>query len=185
MAATRNARIRLEHILFHIRGVEETIAGISYETFRSVYYMELTVERAVAIICEAVRALPTDLLAKYPHGDWQNIIGIGNFIRHEYEKIDPEVVRSHRAISSCDFLGVAAQRPHHAAQCGAALLAAMGHVFQIVCHRSAFEARRCNRHDVHAVAAMRTGEQKARQVGWRNVLAVHDGVPDSPPSQLR
>jgi uncharacterized protein with HEPN domain len=92
MAATKNPRLRLEHILFHIRGVEETIAGISHETFRSVYYMELTVERAVAIISEAVRALPTDLLAKYPHGDWQNIISIGNFIRHEYEKIDPEVM---------------------------------------------------------------------------------------------
>jgi uncharacterized protein with HEPN domain len=92
MAATKNPRARLEHILFHIRGVEETIAGISYHTFQDVYYMERTVERAVAIISEAVKALPQDLLAKYPHDQWQNIIGIGNFIRHEYEKVDPEVM---------------------------------------------------------------------------------------------
>jgi uncharacterized protein with HEPN domain len=46
----------------------------------------------VAIISEAVRALPIELLDKHPHSQWQKIIGIGNFIRHEYEKIDPEVM---------------------------------------------------------------------------------------------
>ena len=92
MAATSNPRARLEHILFHIRGVEDTIAGISYETFTSIYHMERTVERAIPIVSEAVKALPSDLLDKYPNEEWQKIISIGNFIRHEYEKIDPEVM---------------------------------------------------------------------------------------------
>lgn len=92
MAATGNPRVRLEHILFHIRGVEDTVGGISYETFTSVYHMERTVERAVAIISEAVRALPIELLAMYPDEEWQKMISIGNFIRHEYERIDPEVM---------------------------------------------------------------------------------------------
>ncbi len=92
MAATKNPHARLEHILFHIRGVEETIAGISYEAFRSVYYMERTVERAVAVISEAVKALPIELLDKYPNEEWQKIKSIGNFIRDEYERIDPEVM---------------------------------------------------------------------------------------------
>jgi uncharacterized protein with HEPN domain len=92
MAAAKNPRVRLEHILFQIRGVENTIAGVSYDTFRSVYYMERTVERAIAIVSEAVRARPTKHLDKYPHSEWQKIIGIGNFIRHEYERIDPEVM---------------------------------------------------------------------------------------------
>ena len=92
MAPTRNPRVRLEHILFHIRGVEQTTAGVSYDAFRSIYYLERTVERAVAIISEAVRTLPKDLLEKYPHGEWQKIISIGNFIRHEYDRIDPEVM---------------------------------------------------------------------------------------------
>jgi uncharacterized protein with HEPN domain len=58
MAATRSPRVRLEHVLFHIRGVEDTIAGISFDTFTSVYHMERTVEQAVAIISEAVKSLP-------------------------------------------------------------------------------------------------------------------------------
>jgi uncharacterized protein with HEPN domain len=55
--------------------------------------MERTVERAIAIVSEAVKALPVELLDQYPQSEWQKIIGIGNFIRHEYEKIDPEVMR--------------------------------------------------------------------------------------------
>jgi uncharacterized protein with HEPN domain len=93
MAATKNPRARLEHILLHIRGVEDTIVGISYEIFTSVYYMERTVERAIAIVSEAVKALPVELFDKYPNEEWQKIISIGNFIRHEYDKVDPEVMR--------------------------------------------------------------------------------------------
>jgi uncharacterized protein with HEPN domain len=66
MAASANPRARLEHILFHIRGVADTIAGISFETYVSVYHMERTVERAVQIISEAVRALPNELTTRYP-----------------------------------------------------------------------------------------------------------------------
>jgi uncharacterized protein with HEPN domain len=105
MAATKNPRARLEHVLFHIRGVEDTIAGISYDTFRSVYYMERTVERAVAVVSEAVKALPIELLDKYPNEVWQKIISIGNFIRHEYERIRP---RSHVGDRNRAFAGAGA-----------------------------------------------------------------------------
>lgn len=89
MAATQNPRARLQHILFHIRGVEDTVGGIDFDIFTSVYHMERTVERAVEVISEAVRALPPELLAKHPTIEWQKIIGIGNLLRHEYFRIDP------------------------------------------------------------------------------------------------
>ena len=41
MAASANPRARLEHILFHIQGVADTIGGISFDTYTSVYHMEL------------------------------------------------------------------------------------------------------------------------------------------------
>jgi hypothetical protein len=53
MAASANPRTRLEHILFHIRGVADTIVGIDYQTYVGVYHMERTVERAVQIVSEA------------------------------------------------------------------------------------------------------------------------------------
>ena len=92
MAATANPRARLEHILFHIRGVAETIACIDYDIFTTVYHMERTVERAVQIISEAVKALPSEMTADYPEMEWAKIAGIGNILRHEYQRIDPETM---------------------------------------------------------------------------------------------
>jgi uncharacterized protein with HEPN domain len=47
-----------------------------------------TVERAVQIVSEAARTLPPDFLAKYPNAPWTAIIGIGNILRHEYQRLD-------------------------------------------------------------------------------------------------
>ncbi len=92
MAASANPRARLEHILFHIRGVAGTVGGIGFDTYTSVYHMERTVERAVEIISEAVRALPSELTQRYPGIEWDKIAGIGNILRHEYERVDPETM---------------------------------------------------------------------------------------------
>jgi uncharacterized protein with HEPN domain len=92
MAASANPRARLEHILFHIRGVADTVGGIEFETYTSVYHMERTVERAVQIISEAVRSLPSGLTARYPEFEWAKIAGIGNVLRHEYERVDPQAM---------------------------------------------------------------------------------------------
>ena len=92
MAASANPRARIEHVLFHIQGVADTIGGISFETYNSVYHMERTVERAVQIISEAVRALPSEITAKYPEVEWSKIAGIGNILRHEYERVDPAIM---------------------------------------------------------------------------------------------
>ena len=74
MAATANPRARLEHILFHIRGVADTVGGVEFDTYTSVYHMERTVERAVQIISEAVRALPPDLTPRYPEIEWERLL---------------------------------------------------------------------------------------------------------------
>jgi uncharacterized protein with HEPN domain len=89
MAPTRYPRARLEHILFHIKGIADTVGGINFDTFTTVYHMERTVERAIEVISEAARALPPDLVAKYPQIEWQKIVAIGNLLRHEYYRVDP------------------------------------------------------------------------------------------------
>jgi uncharacterized protein with HEPN domain len=54
--------------------------------------MERTVERAVQIISEAVRALPPILTARHPEIEWAKIAAIGNILRHEYERVDPQTM---------------------------------------------------------------------------------------------
>lgn len=92
MAASANPRARLEHILFHIQGVDYTIDGVDYDAFTTVYHLERAVERAVQIISEAVRALPSELKAQHPEIEWAKIAAIGNILRHEYQRVDPETM---------------------------------------------------------------------------------------------
>ena len=92
MAASANPRARLEHTLFHIQGVADTISGISFDTYTSVYHMERTVERAVQIISEAVRSLAPEITARYPEVECTKIASIGNILRHEYERVDPAIM---------------------------------------------------------------------------------------------
>jgi uncharacterized protein with HEPN domain len=54
--------------------------------------MERTVERAAQIISEAVRTLPSEITARYPEVEWTKIAGIGNILRHEYERVDPAIM---------------------------------------------------------------------------------------------
>lgn len=91
-AASANPRARLEHILFQIHDVADTVGGVTFETYIDVYHMERTVERAVQIISEAVRALPPGLTAHYPAIEWAKIAAIGNILRHEYERVDPQTM---------------------------------------------------------------------------------------------
>ena len=88
MAATRNPRVRLLHIRDEIDGVTAALAGASFDQYKRSYALRRTAERAVQIISEAARTLPSDLLARYPEAPWSAIIGIGNILRHEYQEID-------------------------------------------------------------------------------------------------
>lgn len=46
-------------------------------------------ERGLLIISEAAKALPDELVAKYPDVEWHAIRAIGNVLRHDYEQIEP------------------------------------------------------------------------------------------------
>ena len=99
MAASKNPRNRLQHMLFHIKGVEAMMPGMTFERFRREYQVERAVERALEVISEAAKTLPPELTARYPGVEWADIIGIGNILRHKYEEVDPEIlwdiVRNH------------------------------------------------------------------------------------------
>jgi len=50
------------------------------------------VERGVEIISEASRSLPDDLKDRNPSIPWRKVAGIGNVIRHDYERVAPDVL---------------------------------------------------------------------------------------------
>jgi uncharacterized protein with HEPN domain len=88
MAASRNPQLRLLHIRDEVDGVAAALLGVSFEQYLESYTLRRAAERAVQIISEAAKALPSELLARYPDAPWNAIIGIGNVLRHEYQRID-------------------------------------------------------------------------------------------------
>ena len=88
MAASKNLRARLLHVRDEIEGVAITVKGLSFEQYRGSYVHRRAIERAAQIISEAAKALPRDMLARHADAPWTAIIGIGNILRHEYQRID-------------------------------------------------------------------------------------------------
>lgn len=83
MAASKSPRVRLLHIRDEINGVAGIVQGLSFEQYLHGYVHRRAIERAVQIISEAAKALPGELLDRYPDAPWRSIIGIGNILRHD------------------------------------------------------------------------------------------------------
>jgi uncharacterized protein with HEPN domain len=61
---------------------------VSFDEYCESFTLRRAAERAVQIISEAAKALPSGLTAQYPDAPWSAIISIGNVLRHEYQHID-------------------------------------------------------------------------------------------------
>jgi len=88
MAASRSPALRLLHIRDEIDGMAAALEGVDFPAYRKNYTLRRAAERAVQIISEAARALPPELMARHSEAPWSAIIGIGNILRHEYQRID-------------------------------------------------------------------------------------------------
>jgi len=90
--AGRSVRPRLQDIRDNIAVVDGATAGRDLGSFVNDPVLRLAVERAIEIISEAVRHIPEDFRRHYPTMPWRNIIAIGNKLRHEYQRIDPDII---------------------------------------------------------------------------------------------
>jgi uncharacterized protein with HEPN domain len=89
---TRTIRTRLADILDAIRGIQDTVGGIDYDTYLRVWHMRRATERGIEIISEASRHIPEDLKALYADVPWIDIATIGNILRHEYARVDDRIM---------------------------------------------------------------------------------------------
>jgi uncharacterized protein with HEPN domain len=92
MAASTSPRAHLLHIRDEIEGVEAVVKGLSFEQYQASYLYRRAIERAAQIVSEAAKALPQDLQAKHSGGPWVSIIGLGNVLRHEYQRLDDKLL---------------------------------------------------------------------------------------------
>jgi uncharacterized protein with HEPN domain len=83
---------RLSDMIEAIERVNAVLADVSLDAFENDWQRQWLVERGVAIISEASRHLPDDLKARHPEIPWQKVAGIGNVLRHDYERIAAPVL---------------------------------------------------------------------------------------------
>ena len=74
--------------------VEEFTAGMDFEAFRSSPMAVAAVERKLQIISEAAIRLGDQAERQCPGQPWRDIRGIGNQLRHAYERVDLRTVWS-------------------------------------------------------------------------------------------
>lgn len=75
-----------------IRVIEDLTDELTFDGYRDSLAIRFATERAIEIISEASRSLAPDLREQHPHIRWADIAGIGNILRHEYQRVDPLVM---------------------------------------------------------------------------------------------
>jgi uncharacterized protein with HEPN domain len=72
--------------------IGEFTSGMGFEEFRSNPMAVAAVERKLQIVSEAATRLGDEAERRIPDQPWRDIRGIGNQLRHAYERIDLETI---------------------------------------------------------------------------------------------
>jgi len=89
---TRKIRHALHDILEAIERIEEITHGKTLVQFEASWQLRWLVQRAIEIISEASRAIPTELRSTRPEIPWSQVRGIGNVLRHEYQGLSDPII---------------------------------------------------------------------------------------------
>ncbi len=72
--------------------IESFTAGMDFKAFREDPKTVAAVERKLQVISEAAIRLGDDAEGRCPGLPWRDIRGIGNWLRHQYERIELPVI---------------------------------------------------------------------------------------------
>ena len=88
----RTALARLYDIDKTITQLLKSIEGRSIHDISEDWVFGQACHYGLQMIGESANHLPNDLRERYPEVPWHRIIGLGHKLRHEYFRIDPEVI---------------------------------------------------------------------------------------------
>ena len=84
--------IAIRDVLREIEFLESQADMMDFAQFEKSAQAVRAAAYSVQIISEAVRHVPEEWLADYPEQPWQQILGIGNKIRHEYFRLSDAIL---------------------------------------------------------------------------------------------
>jgi uncharacterized protein with HEPN domain len=88
----RQLRPRLNDVLRCIDLLDQMVSGKTIDHLAGDPILRLAIERAIEIISEAARHIPENVRAEFPDVPWRSIFSVGNVLRHEYDRLDTEVI---------------------------------------------------------------------------------------------
>jgi uncharacterized protein with HEPN domain len=63
-----------------------------FREFERSWLLRSAVERGIEVISEASRHLSRDLKAQHKDVRWKDIAGIGNILRHDYQRVEASII---------------------------------------------------------------------------------------------
>jgi len=87
-----DARSHLGDIFDSILLIEQFVMGMDFEAYRGDEKTQAAVERKMLIISEAAIRLGDKADVLCPSVPWRDIRGIGNWLRHQYDRVEVETV---------------------------------------------------------------------------------------------
>lgn len=88
----REPSLSLRDIFVAIQSIENFVRGMDFDAFRQDPKTTAAVERKLLVISEAAVRLGDQGEALCPGLPWRNIRGIGNWLRHQYDRTDLETI---------------------------------------------------------------------------------------------
>jgi uncharacterized protein with HEPN domain len=88
----RDAKLHLRDIVESIDNIASFVKDMGLEAYRNDLKTKSAVERQLQIIAEAAIRLGEEAETICPGPDWRGVRGMGNFLRHEYHKVDDKIV---------------------------------------------------------------------------------------------
>ncbi len=88
---SRKWKLRVDDALKSIGYIQEDTEALTYEDFEDNRLVRQAVERNLEIIGEALNKIPENIRNKYPEVPWREIVGVRNFIVHQYFQVSQEI----------------------------------------------------------------------------------------------
>lgn len=82
----------LRDILESSEAIGYYLAGLTYQVYEADRKTRKAVERELQILSEAAYRLGDRAAVLCPTIDWRGVQGLGNFLRHEYNKVEDETI---------------------------------------------------------------------------------------------
>lgn len=88
----REFRHALDDMIEALLGIEEAVAGKTFDDYRSSWVLRHAIQRGIEIISEASRSLPDEVTRLEAQLPWKQIRAIGNVLRHEYHGLSDRII---------------------------------------------------------------------------------------------